>query len=360
MLSLVMEYIKDLDQFMKWVDRINPKSEPERYLFRGLSDQDYQVEASAWRRLPFGHEANSLEPFLEIIKNLIKEARLQGHNYRDGRELYDLEILAELQHFGAATYLIDFTYSAQVALWFACQQYPKQSSCLNENSLHPNGKVAAVLNTPEIIKEVTADTVKEKYDYFFNEDNEQTIGKKIEPVLYRWQPRRLNNRIPSQQSVFLFGDKKIRPNEACIIVASCKEKILKSLEKHSNITEKTLFPDFEGFARQHGHDKTYRFPDYATLADRAFQRSEFDEALLNLNKAVELEPKDLWHFYRRAHVKYYLGMNNSSLDYLKEADEDLQNTLTLTEETGDRIIIGQIEMLRRLIQTAYQDIQEPR
>ena len=352
MSNLVMPHIEDLDQFMKWVDRINPLSESEKYLFRGLSDQKYQVEASAWRRLPSGHEANSLEPFHEINKNLIKEARLQGHDYRNGRELSDLEILAELQHFGAATCLIDFTYSAQVALWFACQQDPKASQS-------PNSKVTAVLNAPGIIIEVTPKIVKKDYDYFFNEGNERTVDNISERVLYRWQPRQLNNRITSQHSVFLFGDKRVRPNEGCIIETSCKKQILNSLEKHSNIAEKTLFPDFEGFARQHGHDKTYQFPDYVTLANRAFQRREFDEALLDLNKVIELNSKDLWHYYRRAHVKYYLGMNNSSLDYLNEANEDLQSSQILAEETGDKIIMGQIQMLRQLIQKTYDLIHEP-
>ena len=352
MLSLVMQHIEDLDQFMKWVDRINPNSKPEQYLFRGLSDEKYKVEASAWRRLPSGHEVNTLEPFHEINKNLIKEARLQGHDYRNGRELFDLEILAELQHFGAATCLIDFTYSAQVALWFACQQDPKQSDC-------PNGKVTAVLNDPEIIKEVTPKIIKEGYDYFFNEDNERTVYNISERVLYRWQPRQLNNRITSQHSVFLFGGKQVHPNAGCIIVASCKEKILNSLEKYSNITEKVLFPDFEGFARQHSHDKTYRFPDYVTLADRAFQRSEFDESFLYLNKVIELEPNAPLHYRRRAHVKYWLGVNNSSHDYLNEASEDLQIARRLAEEAGDEKSISEIKSLLGLIQQTYQLIQEP-
>ena len=46
---------------------------------------------------------------------MIEDARLQGLDEKDGRELEDLEIFAELQHHGAATCLIDFTYSAQVA-----------------------------------------------------------------------------------------------------------------------------------------------------------------------------------------------------------------------------------------------------
>ena len=33
-----------------------------------------------------------------------------------------MELLAELQHYGAATCLIDFTNSALIALWFACHK----------------------------------------------------------------------------------------------------------------------------------------------------------------------------------------------------------------------------------------------
>ena len=55
-------------------------------------------------------------------KDLISESEGIGTRSEEmGRQLSDLEILAELQHFGAATCLIDFSRSALVALWFACQ-----------------------------------------------------------------------------------------------------------------------------------------------------------------------------------------------------------------------------------------------
>lgn len=340
-----MRHIKTLNQFMEWVDFINPDSEPEKYLFRGLKDEQHKIEASAWRRLPAGPDVSGLEPFLEINKSLIKEARLLGHDYRNGRELYDLEILAELQHFRAATCLIDFTYSAQVALWFACQQDSNLSPC-------PNGKVTAVLNDPETVAEVTLEMVKEEdLDSFFTQDDIDIWG----PVLYRWQPKHLNNRISSQHSVFLFGSKQVIPNEACIIVASCKEKILNSLEKHPNITERTLFPDFEGFAGQHGHDKTYRFPDYAKLADQAWQRNQYSEAILNYNKAIELNSKDALLYYRRARVRYSIVDHSRSsslslLNYLNEAEKDLQKARSLADQVDNREIIDKIQRLQFRIQ----------
>ncbi len=79
--------IKTLKDFIKWVQSINPNLESELYLFRGLSNDAYQIEASAWRRFPSTYNRSSYDEFLEINKILIKEARLQGHDYKNGRNL---------------------------------------------------------------------------------------------------------------------------------------------------------------------------------------------------------------------------------------------------------------------------------
>ena len=266
--------INTLNDFTEWVESINPNLESEMYLFRGLSNEGYHIEASAWRRFPLAYNRGSHEEFLEINKFLIKEARLQGHDHKNGRELKDLEILTELQHLGAATCLIDFTYSAQVALWFACKPDVKETSNCSEPS---DGKVGAVLNNPNTIEEITPKMLEERgFDSFFNVPSRKLWRSQ----LYRWQPRHLNNRIGSQHSVFLLGGEQvIYPHEECIIEASCKEDILKSLEICSHITEKKLFPDLEGFVRQHAHDKPFPVPDYLVLGHQAYQRQEYEEAI---------------------------------------------------------------------------------
>ena len=52
---------------------------------------------------------------------LLEPARIRRFDVEDGRKISDLQLLAKLQHFGAATGLLDFTWSALVALWFATQ-----------------------------------------------------------------------------------------------------------------------------------------------------------------------------------------------------------------------------------------------
>lgn len=314
---------------MKWVENINPDLESEMYLFRGLSNEEYNIEASAWRRLPPEYNRSSYEEFLEINKFLIKEARLQGHDHKNGRELKDLEILAELQHLGAATCLIDFTYSAQIALWFACQSDLKETSNCSEPS---DGKVGAVLNNPNTIEEITPKMLEDRdFDSFFNAPSR----KQWQPQLFRWQPRHLNNRIASQHSVFLLGGNQvIYPDEECVIEASWKEKILKSLETHSYISEKKLFPDLEGFARQHTHDKPFPVPDYMKLGHLAYQRHEFEEAISNYSKAIRWNPKDVNPYFWRGHANVARGKYTEAIDDFDEAIRIESNVVSVYQIRG--------------------------
>ena len=180
--------IKTLAEFMKWAKRFNPGE----YVFRGVPNEIYGIQASAYRRLKNEDDRN-FERFLEINKDLIDETILRGYDERNGRQLNHLEMLAELQHHGAATCLIDFSYSAQIALWFACGQ---DSKTTQDSDNSPNGKVFAVYNQLPDFKEVKSDILKNDIDYFLQED--------ISPLWY-WQPRQQNNRIIAQQSIFLFG-----------------------------------------------------------------------------------------------------------------------------------------------------------
>ena len=350
---------------MEWVESINPASESEKFLFRGLSNEKYEIEASAWRRLPSTYNRSSLDEFLEINRILIKEARLQGHDYKNGRKLTDLEILAELQHLDAATCLIDFTYSAQIALWFACQQ---------NSSDPPDGKIGAVLNDPNIIEEITPKMLEERdFDSFFNVSSR----KLWQPQRYRWQPRYLNNRIASQHSVFLLGGNQvIYPDKECIIEASCKEDILKSLENLSHITGKRIFPDLEGFARQNAQDKPFPVPDYMKLGHLAYQGQEYEEAIINYDKAIRWNPKDanpyFWRGHARVNIQQYQeaiddfdeviriggnvvsvyqirGYAKSCLGLYSDAKQDYQKGLQLAQQTDN-------EQYIKIIQEALQEL----
>lgn len=297
--------ISSLSEFIEWVNQLGSGN----YLLRGVPNAEYRIQASAYRRPK--EEDRNFEKFLHINKHLIADARLRGHGERDGRELGDLEILAQLQHFGAATCLIDFTRNAQVALYFACLKDLKWEKESYDSEKSPDGKVYAVHNDPLKIKKVTPDLLKEKIDHFF--PCFQPYGR--DRQLYRWEPGYQNNRIIAQQSIFVFGTHELDEDEACIIKESCKEDILIALEQVSSINEAMLFPDFDGFARLHREDMPYTELSASDYFNRAMKASgSGEEAIANYDMAIELNPNNSDYYEWRGYAKRALKRDDEAID----------------------------------------------
>ena len=298
--------IETLDQFMEWARQF----ERGEYVFRGVPNEAYGIQASAYRRPE--EKDRSFEKFLHINKDLIREARLRGYDQKEGRELKALEILADLQHFGAATYLIDFSHSAQVALFFACQQ-PKEL----------NGKVFSVRNQPPRFKEIILEMLEKDIDDFL-EDGEES-------QLYHWQPRQQNHRIIAQQSIFLFGNYEFDPDDECVIAGDSKENILKELQKVSGITEDRLFPDFEGFARVRGAEAPYTEltpSEYKNRGSLAYERGDYKDAITDYDIAIDKDPN-------YAEVYYLRGLTRRSLKQQKESIVDFDDAIRLNPNRAE-------------------------
>ncbi|MYA70295.1 tetratricopeptide repeat protein [Candidatus Poribacteria bacterium] len=300
--------VKILSDFLEWASQFDEGT----YVFRGVPNEEYEIQASAYRRVP-ENEQNSEDKgfptFVEINTALIREARLLGYDEKDGRPLGDLEILAGLQHFKAATCLIDFTYSAQVALWFACAQDSKTDDSTN-------GKVFAVHKDADRFIEIEPDLLKETIPYFLDEK---------EPQLYHWQPRQQNNRILAQQSIFFFGDYEIEEDAVCIIQKCEKENVRTELERVSGITEIRLFPDFEGFASLRD-DQTPYMPlsadEHAKRAEQSFRRHKFEETIADYDKAIYREPT-------KASLYYSRGLAKARLEHYENAIDDYNDAIRL-------------------------------
>ena len=306
--------IKTLDEFIAW----SKQFEERAYVFRGVPNKAYKIQASAYRRSE--ENDRNFVNFLHTNKDLIRTARQRGYDQKDGMEWNELDILVELQHFRAATCLIDFSFSAQVALWFACQQeQKKEKNGGSENSDDlPHGKVSVVKIKQPKYTEITPNFMKgedeKRIDFFLKEDTK----------LYYLQPKFQNNRIIAQQSVLLFGNYEIDAYKECFIEGDCKGKILTDLERTSGYTEDRLFPDFEGFAWVNRQDATYTaktFQAYKDLGQYAYKNGDYNNALEDLSRAIDIRTDDGEVYFLRGMVYLYKKENKMASDDLDKAIE---------------------------------------
>ncbi len=127
-----MEKIRSVEEFIEWTEGL----QGEMMLYRGLAKADWDVSSSAYRRVEKSEDESTFTSDAMIhgyTVELLNDASLRGFRERQSKNLSDLEMLAELQHYGAATCLIDFSENAMIALWFACYECPSD-----------DGKVVAV------------------------------------------------------------------------------------------------------------------------------------------------------------------------------------------------------------------------
>ena len=243
----------------------------EKCVYRGEPEGYETVSSGLYRRCGAGaHEALEMD-------------RLEAEIVEDGRSYATLtdeaEILAEIQHFGGATNLIDFTTDYLVALYFACG-----------GSAADDGRV--VLHWPE------PDTVV--------------------------KPRQTNTRIISQKSVF------VRPrrgflvpdaeDETVVVPGAAKNQILGYLDRFHDISAKTVFNDIHGFIR-------YQRPSegrYIREFEKARRRTPSKRAaVLPSGHSMYGAETDLRHVVHRRNGVVYMN------------DEDRAGRLSIVTMDGD-------------------------
>ena len=284
--------------------------------YRGQEDHSWELVSSAERRLKKGRfGANDVpnEAFVRYHEDILNECRLSKFDQFDVEQLKDLELLAALQHYRAATCLIDFTRSALIALWFAC-----------ENS-SVDGRVFVVdTGDSRRFREITSDDIDEHSISDILRFETRTTGRErpsdytginligqLEhgPSFWRWSPGKLNERIPAQHSMFVFGPvSSERPStQEIVIQADYKEQIRQELRDVHDITEESLFPDFAGFAYTHRHDAAYTDnseSDHLRIGTELAQRGDYSQAIHHFNAAIDIEPNNWRSHLERGDALY--------------------------------------------------------
>lgn len=213
------------------------------YMWRGQGDVDWPIHSAAYRRLKISHRLVTESRMRGYELELLKKARHKGYGYEDGRRLADFEVLAKLQHHGAATRLIDFSRNMLVALWFACQSEPGKTGLLF--GIHS-----------DFIHGQEGEAEERNYDQIFVKGNSEKPAT-------AWEPPLVTKRIAAQSAQFMYSvvsehrmgsldfDQREDAYLPIAITAEMKLMFLRILSETFDVRQLTLFPDLDGFCKAH-------------------------------------------------------------------------------------------------------------
>lgn len=243
----------DLEEFARVIDHLAWQSPGG---WRGQSNLEWPLDSGAARRLSLAtrEDVDPENVLAAYERDLLHRTRLQGWGLHEGRPLGDLEVLARLQHHGAATRLLDFTRSVYVALWFAARTHPNEWGLLLGLDLLDAWR----LEDPATLKRTMPEIL-------------ETAGDRLGV----WHPWALSPRMPAQSGFFLWGravrrpwgsvgpephaepsDRPISRNIPTFVCVAVSPALKASMDLQAQsmfgFTSETLFPDFEGFAAAQG------------------------------------------------------------------------------------------------------------
>ncbi len=297
-------------------------------LYRGQADAVWPVSCSAARRLT-QDPTNPIEdqlinsPLVGYLEFLIAKARMRGFLPPGFSETSpDLELLAQLQHQGAATGLIDFTRQPFVALWFACNEAYEKDGAVYVLSRSATEEIS---NRRDLEKQIQS---------FYQEG-----------TLWSWEPSARGNRIVAQSSVFVFGVPAIASDwmKRFLIQAENKSNIRNQLETVYGINEEILFPDFPGFAVSNSSNRSFDvkrtvsyWREQVELASddsakgtayfhcgKAYSAvQDFQNAIEQYSEAIRLNPED-------AHAYTNRGIAKDALKRFEDAIADFNEAICI-------------------------------
>lgn len=303
----------------KLAETVSDWGEDAVLIFRGQANCAWGLDSSADRRLRDQADSPGLVEYL--TKSLIEPARLEGYAHGRDREQNDLELLASLQHQGAATCLIDFTANFHVALWFAC------------DDANIDGKVF-VINRGDVrtLKEVTPERASQGVTELLRrpQTHEETTSMDWQAELFFWKPPANENRILVQHSCFVFSAHPIQADLYKTVVISKKHKkeARNILRKFYGLEEESIFRDFTGFAASQSQGRPFNVKTsthWFLEGNEHFQRGNKEQAIESYTKAIDLDSNFNSAYNNR-------GLANANLGRLEQAISDYGKAILINPE----------------------------
>ena len=264
-------------------------SGPGVYAYRGQSREEWPLQSAATRRLAKSLGNSDLhapwfsKAYIDYHREtLIGPALTRGFGVENGRDISELQLLAKLQHYGAATGLLDFTWSPLIALWFVCREPDSDGKLIVVNVNDPIN----VARAPSGMERQTIDAVLSRADN--------------EPGLLYWEPMWSGEAMPRilrQRGVFIVG-RPLIPSEGQFIkeITITKEDKRPLLDELAllDINEASMFPDIYGFSSMEGtrastHVRNPQF--YLIQGNQNYQEGNYMQAIAAYDDCIDLSPE---------------------------------------------------------------------
>ena len=342
------------DSVLKKINEIVEKTQGEDYIYRGESELYPQVSSNLYRAYLSLGVKDPAEAVKESQELIVGEAKkfLDENNFYDtflptispyasliseNRDRF--EILAQLQHYGGQTNLIDFTTDYLVALYFACAH--SDEKCGRVICLQINGEFASTGKGTEAHKVLKMST---------------TIKRAV-----------------FQKSRFVETDNgviEIEEVDTIIIPKSLKKQLRCYLEAYHGISANNIYGDIHGFiqgldiypavyrelydgqmyesagdsqedrnAKEDFYEKAIPYYERASQKEKVSfegyfrlgrvhaKRENFDAAIQNYEKAIEVDRRDATVYHALGDAYSQIGNSYYQNGESDAADENYGNAI---------------------------------
>lgn len=260
MKTMLEKEVKSWDELRDVLEELTKAN----WAFRGQADASWSLESSLTRYLRiFGGPPKE---WMDRERHILHTFKRKAHLLlpRTPEEGETLEWLALMQHHGAPTRLLDFSWSAYVAAFFALEKATTDAAiwaiCSGPEVRNFRGfYISAILN--RILKLKDSKTREDEF-------REAADAEKIPPAMLG-EPVLMNQRMITQAGTFLIPCMRIDvPIESLLPGESVFKLVLvtKSLRKQAmrslysmNINNAALFPGIDGLARSLAYELEYEW-----------------------------------------------------------------------------------------------------
>ncbi len=237
------------------------------WAFRGQSNADWPLESTLTRRFKGAKLEDPRAWFVQeyrILRIFKRKAHLFLDHVPDEHDTF--RWLALIQHHGAPTRLLDFTWSPYVAAFFALENTSTDAAIWAVNTLALNTRTLRLTirgREHEIWGERVGPWNENAFEEYF-------IKNEHEFVIYG-EPRSMNQRLIAQSGTFLIPSTHAEsvagllgryPEEMLVKfrlkTAALREAAMLALYS-MNVTYYSLFPGLDGLARSMGYEAEYNW-----------------------------------------------------------------------------------------------------